>query len=42
MAGAKSDYVRMSTMGGKDLLVILKNKLIIGIKKQELCLVKVH
>ena len=40
MAGAKSDYVRMSTLGQKSYLVIQKNKLIVGIIKQKFHKVK--
>ena len=36
MAGAKEDYINMSTSNGKkELTGILKNKLIIGIVKQK-------
>ena len=40
MAGAKQDYVRMSTLVVENLLVIQKNKLIIGITKQKFHKVK--
>ena len=40
MAGAKLDYERMSTMGGKELSGYSKEQVETWDKKQELCLVK--